>query len=116
MSLDTTVTTNGDAVTIAFTGELDISKADEVERELERVESESPPLVIFDLRGLEFLDSTGLRIILAADSRSRRNGRRVVIVPGPESVHRVFRITLLDQRLEFADSPEAAAGGTDGGA
>jgi len=34
----------------------------------------------------------------------------VVIVPGPESVHRVFRITLLDNRLEFAESPEAVGG------
>ena len=34
--------------------------------------------------------------------------RRVVIVPGPETVHRVFRITLLDRRLEFAESPDDA--------
>ena len=109
MTLDTTITTSDERVLIAFEGELDISRADEVERELEQVEAERPPLVVFDLRGLEFLDSTGLRLLLSADSRARRDGRRVVIVPGPEKVHRVFRITLLDRRLEFAESPEAVA-------
>ena len=108
MALNTDVTSAGDAVTVAFTGELDISRAEEVERELEQIEAGGPGLIVFDLRGLEFLDSTGLRLILGADSRGRREGRRVVIVPGPETVHRVFRITLLDRRLEFAESPEAA--------
>ena len=112
MSLATNVTSTGDVITIAFSGELDISRADEVERELERIEGEGPSLLVFDLRGLEFLDSTGLRLILGADSRGRRDGRRVVIVPGRDSVHRVFRITLLDRRLEFADSPEAVGGGS----
>src|SRR5438128_8409846 len=115
MTLATKVTTDGDAVTVAFSGELDISRADDVERELERLEAEGPSLLVLDLRGLEFLDSTGLRIILSADSRARRGGRRVVIVPGPESVHRVFRITLLDRRLEFAESPEVASGGDSSG-
>ena len=80
----------------------------ELEDEFKRLLQEHPSAVVFDLRGLDFLDSTGLRLILGADSRARREGRRVVIVPGPEKVHRVFRITLLDRRLEFADSPEAA--------
>ena len=84
MALDTRVTTNGSTVTVAFSGELDISRAEEVERELERIEAEGPDLIVFDLRDLEFLDSTGLRLILGADSRGRREGRRVVIVPGPE--------------------------------
>src|SRR5256885_9276713 len=100
MALDTTVSESNGRVTVSFAGELDISRADDVERELERIEATNPQLIVLDLRGLDFLDSTGLRLILGADSRARRTGRRVVIVPGPDNVHRVFRITLLDQRLE----------------
>ncbi len=112
MSLDMKVSEVGNgAVAVAFSGELDISSAEEVELEIERIEGRKPSVVVFDLRELEFLDSTGLRLILGADSRARREGRRVVIVPGPEKVHRVFRITLLDRRLEFIDSPEAAVDG-----
>ena len=108
MTLQTTVTESDGSVTVSFTGELDISRAEEVERELERVEAKNPSVIVFDLRSLDFLDSTGLRLLLSADSRARREGRRVAIVPGPENVHRVFRITLLDRRLEFVQSPEAA--------
>src|SRR2546426_2364846 len=99
MTLDTTVSESNGRVTMAFSGELDISRADEVEQELERIESAKPPILVLDLRQLDFLDSTGLRIVLSADSRARKEGRRVVVVPGPERVHRVFRITLLDRRL-----------------
>ena len=111
MSLTTNVDGSGsELVTVAFAGELDISRADEVERELERVEADKPRVLVFDLRQLEFLDSTGLRILLGADSRARRDGRRVAIVPGPDKVQRVFRITLLDRRLDFVESPQDAAG------
>src|SRR5206468_1560935 len=109
MTLGTTISGSGsDVVTVAFSGELDISKSEDVERELETVEADKPGLLVFDLRELQFLDSTGLRILLGADSRARRDGRRVVIVQGPDRVQRVFRITLLDRRLDFVDSPEDA--------
>src|ERR671915_135991 len=57
--------------------------------------------------GLEFIDSTGLRIVIAADARARKEGRRLVVVAGPPSVHRVFRIALLDRRLEFVEDAES---------
>ena len=110
MTLDTKITRSEGAVVVAFSGELDISRAEEVELELERIEAEGPTVLVLDLRGLEFLDSTGLRIILAADTRARRSGHNVSIVPGPEKVQRVFRITLLDRRLDFVDAPEDAIG------
>ena len=104
MTLDVEVKEGeGGLVSLTFAGELDISRADQVEREIERVEEKSPQTIVFDLRGLEFMDSTGLRLILGADSRARREGRRLLIVPGPEPVQRVFRITLLDRRLDFVE-------------
>ena len=53
------------------------------------------------------MDSTGLRILLAADRRAREGGRRLVIVRGPEVVRRVFAVTRLDERLEVVDEPPA---------
>ena len=92
------------AATIRLEGELDLTSATEAEETLRRVEEEPATTNLrLDLRALRFLDSTGLRVILAADSRARRAGRRLTIVPGPEAVHRVFRIALLDGRLEFVD-------------
>ena len=94
---------------VRLTGELDLTTAPEVESVLRKLEDEHGATeVVVDLRGLRFMDSTGLRLSIAADSRARREGRRLKLVPGPEAVHRVFRIALLDQRLEFIDPEEAS--------
>ena len=57
---------------VELSGELDISTAQEVEHEFLRVEADRPAVLVVDLRGLTFIDSTGLRIILATDSRCWR--------------------------------------------
>jgi anti-sigma B factor antagonist len=101
--LEIEVRQEGGATLLALQGELDISSTERVEQELRRVEEKSPPTLVIDLRPLRFIDSTGLRLVLGADLRARREGRRLVIVRGPDTVHRVFRIALLDRRLQFVD-------------
>jgi anti-sigma B factor antagonist len=96
----------GAAHWIGLGGELDISTVPEVEREMARVERQQPPRVVMDLRDLTFIDSTGLRVVLAADARCRRWGGELVLIAGPPAVHRVFRIALLDRRLQFVSDPE----------
>lgn len=91
---------------VRLEGELDLTTAPDAEAHLMGVEEAGVAEIMLDLRSLEFLDSTGLRTVLAADSRARRRGWRLILIPGPEAVHRVFRIALLDQRLEFTDPNE----------
>jgi anti-sigma B factor antagonist len=79
-------------VHVALVGELDLSTVAKVQEELRRVEASSPPTLVVDLSKLSFLDSTGLRCIVTADERARSEGRRIVIVRGPEAVQRVFAI------------------------
>lgn len=106
LELDTE-TTDG-YVRLALSGELDISSAPQVEEALGRIESERPGLLVIDLRGLAFMDSTGLRTVVSADSRAREDGRRLAVVRGPEPVDRIFAVTRLDERLELVDEPAAA--------
>jgi anti-sigma B factor antagonist len=89
-------------VRVALRGELDLSTVGKLEDELRRVEGRAP-LVVLDLSGLSFLDSTGLRCVVGADERAREGGRRLVVVKGPDAVQRVFSITRLDERLEMVD-------------
>lgn len=96
----------GDAVRIALTGDLDLSTAKRAEEAITEAERSSPPLLLLDLRGLNFMDSTGLRVVVSADKRAKREGRRTVIVQGPQPVRRVFEITRLDERLEIVNSPD----------
>jgi anti-sigma B factor antagonist len=88
---------------VAVSGELDISTAPRLEDELLRVERDEPGTLALDLRQLTFMDSTGLRIVVAADARARESGRRFVVVKGPDSVQRIFTLTRLDERLELID-------------
>jgi anti-sigma B factor antagonist len=107
--LDLNTEKNSDGtVRLALTGEFDIASAQRVEEEMTRLEGGEAQLILLDLRGLEFMDSTGLRTVVGADARAREQGRRLLIVPGPEPVHRIFEVTGLTDRLEFVDDPAAA--------
>jgi anti-anti-sigma factor len=94
-------------VHVALVGELDLSTVTKVQDELRRVEATAPATMVVDLSQLTFLDSTGLRCIVTADERARDEGRRVVIVRGPDPVQRVFTITRLEERLEMVDDAAA---------
>jgi len=107
--LELTTDAEGATVRVALAGELDISSAGQVERELERIERDGPATLVLDLRELSFMDSTGLRIIVAADARAKEASRRLVIVRGPDAVQRIFRMTRLDERLEMVDAPPDGA-------
>jgi anti-anti-sigma factor len=65
---------------------------------------------VLDLKGLSFMDSTGLRLLIMADSRAREDGRRLAIGQGNEMVQRVMRLTRLDERLHIVEDPSALAG------
>ena len=94
-------------VHVSLVGELDLSTVAKVQEELRRVEASAPTTLVMDLSKLTFLDSTGLRCIVTADERARDEGRRMVIVRGPDAVQRVFSITKLDDRLDMVDDADA---------
>ncbi len=94
---------SGDEHVIALAGELDLDGADRVNQELQRVEATDAQRIVLDLSSLEFIDSSGIRLILAADIRSRADGGRLALVRGPRAVHRVFELTGIAERLPFTD-------------
>jgi len=109
--LELTTDTNATTVRVALAGEFDIAAAERVERELERIERDPPETLVLDLRGLTFMDSTGLRIIVAADARAREQARRLVVVQGPDAIQRIMHMTRLDERLEIVSDPSAIPAG-----
>jgi anti-anti-sigma factor len=102
------VNESGDAPHVSLHGELDMVRAEEVEAELMRIERGRPERVVLDLRNLTFLDSSGLRVVVMAGSRARRDGHALSIVRGPEQVHSVFEITGMDRELPMVDDPAEA--------
>jgi anti-sigma B factor antagonist len=89
--------------TVRVSGDLDLATADEVEGVMRRVEGADPSELILDLRGLGFIDSTGLRLIISAHARAREGGWGFAIIPGSRRVHRVFQVAGLEDRLPFTE-------------
>ena len=93
---------DGETHIVELLGELDIAGAPALEGELLSVESGDAASIVVDLRGLEFIDSTGLRLLVMAAERCRDSGR-LALLRGPDPVHRVFELTDLVSRLPFSD-------------
>jgi anti-anti-sigma factor len=86
-----------DEVRITVAGELDVGTAPQLTACLGEHNDHSGRLVL-DLSAVGFIDSTGLRILIAADEHARATGRALTLVPSEAVVH-VVRITGLEQRL-----------------
>ncbi len=110
LDFDTTLSSGGDAL-IALSGELDLSGAPALDEEIGRLaERADVRRVVLDLRGLSFLDSSGLRVVALAARRLLAEGRELTLVRGSETVQRVFEITRMAERLNFVDTPPEVAG------
>ena len=90
-------------VCLALRGEFDLAAAERFERELHRAEFDGARQIVIDLRGLSFIDSTGLQMVLKADARARENGFDLTVVRGPENVQRVFQVTGMEEYLPMVD-------------
>jgi anti-anti-sigma factor len=89
----------GGRLVLAPSGELDIATVERIRGLLdERRPGEALEL---DLRGLRFLDTSGLQFVVEAQRRAREEGYRLHLRPGPANVQRVFEIAGLDRVLPF---------------
>lgn len=85
---------------LCLAGELDMRGAPKLETTVHRLVPEASTITL-DLGGLSFIDSTGLRAILACQQHCARSGSGFAIKPGPEQVQRLFELTGLRDRLPF---------------
>ena len=75
-------------------GEIDLSVVDRLDREMRRAEATGARKIELDLDQLDFLDASGIRLLLALDRRSRSNGGRLRIRPASSpQVRRVLEVT-----------------------
>ena len=80
-------------ISLSLEGELDLAGAPEMEASLAAAERDGPARLVIDLSGLQFIDSTGLRLLLQADARAKEQGYELVLRPGEQAVQRVFEVT-----------------------
>jgi anti-sigma B factor antagonist len=84
---------DGGTAVVQLRGELDLASAQQMEDSFAQIDAGAPRRVIVDLGGLAFIDSTGLRLLLQADTRAREHGYELVLRPGMPPVQRVFEVT-----------------------
>lgn len=97
---------------VSVRGELDMNTAPELERELEEVGSEDA-LVMLDLSGCEFIDSTGIALIVRAWQRIDREGGgdgkgRLVVRCVNHQVRRLLKITGVESTISMHEQLDEA--------
>jgi anti-sigma B factor antagonist len=88
------------AVVLALHGELDLEHVYSFGQELHRAEETEPPCIVLDLRRLEFVDSLGIRELLSARRRAKRDRRRLVLVRGGPPIQRLLALVGLQDAFE----------------
>ena len=95
---------------LTLRGELDLATAPEFEQLINERIDEGREIVV-DLRPLEFMDSSGIRVLVAAHTRAGRSGTKVFVVrPEPASaVAKIVEVSGLDGELNIVDDPAHVA-------
>ena len=91
----------GAALIVAPEGELDMATADSLRASLDDL-GDARSLVL-DLRGLDFLDTSGLQLVFEQQRRAEQEGFSFVLVRGQRHVQRLFEIAGMNDRLTIVD-------------
>ena len=83
-----TVSSDGDRATVYLRGELDMLGVDRARRAIEEAEASPASLLVLDLSELDFIDSTGLEVMLRAARRAHDEGRRLIVARPSRYVRR----------------------------
>ena len=102
----------GGVTAMTIRGELDMNTAPDLERSLDAASAQESPAILIDLSECEFIDSTGVALIIRAWQKVDRdggdgNGRLVLCCPNSQ-VRRLLDITGVESSISMHDSVEDA--------
>jgi anti-sigma B factor antagonist len=98
-------------VVVELGGELDLAMHARFHALVDEVVAEAPRLVVADLTGAEFMDSTMLRELLRAHSALGDAGSRLIVAGPQPPVQRLLELTGTDEMLTLVDTREQALAG-----
>ncbi len=102
VTLPLAVERSGPETVVTVRGELDLSVAPELERVL--TDRSPDGGLVVDLRGLSFIDASGLGVLLRAATRARSDGTPLQLIPGAR-VWRLLELCALERRFTYAPRP-----------
>ncbi len=91
---------------IAVFGELDLASKPRLAQEVDSVLMTRPMIVAIDLRGLSFVDSSGIHALVRAAHRCQRRGERCFLIRGNSAIEQALHASGLAGLFETYDSPD----------
>ena len=93
--------------TVTVRGDVDLATVGALRNELAGALDRAGKVVL-DLREVTFMDTQGLAAVIEAEQASTGTGTPFVVVRAPATVHRLFDMIGLTERLTVVDDPAAA--------
>lgn len=90
-------------VAVVLGGELDMTTSCRLEHQVRELRAVGFDRIIVDLRRVSFLDTTALRVLLDLRDDAGRDDYRLIVVPGPPAVQRIFEITATHALFAWRD-------------
>ena len=94
--------------TLVLSGELDIASSWLLDCPLLKISTDGTRSFTLDLSRLTFIDSTGIRTVLAAKGLCAACSCEFMLIPGPARVQRVFEVSGLIDHLPFRNRGASA--------
>ena len=93
---------------VALNGELDLASISQLTDVLDGLEPRPDGLrhIVLDLRGLTFMDSTGVHALLDQSEYARVNRHNLAVVRGTDAIQRLLELTKVDEVLVLVDDPD----------
>ena len=103
MDLDVEAIRENNASVIALRGEIDVYTAPLLRQKIVDLVDEGALNIVVDMERVDFLDSTGLSLLINVDRRLRSEGRRLTVVSGTGAPHRILEISGLGSHIEIVE-------------
>lgn len=87
---------NGPGAVLSVTGEVDLTSAPRLDDEVTSLIEGAVTDLVIELRGVSFMDSTGLRVLLKASKLIDSNGGKLQLAQPSEPVRRLLEVSGLD--------------------
>lgn len=97
MQINSTLDTSNETWNVLLEGELDVSTADELKKYLHKLVDEKNINIKLDLEKLDYIDSTGLGVMIGILKRLKIENKEVFIQKPKSNVRKIFSITGLDK-------------------
>jgi anti-sigma B factor antagonist len=102
----------GDVTVIEVSGEIDVYTAPRLREKIISLVDAGRYHIVVDMERVEFLDSTGLGVLVGGLKRVRAHDGGIDLVCTQERILRIFRITGLSKVFVIFDTVDAAIAGT----